>query len=238
MKKVTILSIIGVLLFSACKNNPAAMSNEVRYFGALHDIMQGNVGATITLKELEQLPNLYALGAFENLKGEVQIFNSEVVNSRKTPEMVKIDNTFSGSATLLVYAQVEEWQTISVPKMVRSKGQFEIFVYQEAEKAGIDVSKPFPFLLEGNISKLNWHIVDWNPNSTANTPQGHMESGLNGVLANGSVEILGFYSKEHQGVFTHKGSKTHMHFRTNSAKLAGHVDNFFMGYNMNLKLPK
>ena len=58
------------------------------------------------------------------------------------------------------------------------------------------------------------------------------------MLAYGDVEILGFFSKQHEGVFTHNGSNTHMHFRTDDVSLAGHVDGIFLGENMTLKLPK
>jgi len=109
---------------------------------------------------------------------------------------------------------------------------------QEAKKAGIDISKPFAFLLSGNITKLNWHIIDWDESQEDHSPQNHLNSGLNGVLAYGDVEILGFFSKQHEGVFTHKGSNTHMHFRTDDVSLAGHVDGIFLGENMTLKLPK
>lgn len=214
------------------------VSTEVVSSGSLHDLMQGNLKATISLKDFAKTPHLYAVGALENLKGEVQIFDGKSLVSRKSDEMVLIDKTFNSSAALLVYAVVEEWQEIKIPSMIKSHKQFEIFVQQAAEKAGLDTTKPFPFLLSGDILKLDWHIVFWDENNTNHTEQSHVNSGLNGVLANGEVEILGFYSQNHEGVFTHKGQKTHMHFHTKSTKLAGHVDSIFLGAYMTLKLPK
>ena len=52
------------------------------------------------------------------------------------------------------------------------------------------------------------------------------------------IDILGFYSEAHKGVFTHHDSNLHMHFKTETVNLAGHVDYIFLGSNMTLKLPE
>jgi len=236
MRSLLIFIVLISCILVSCSNHRS--TNDVKYSGSLHAIMQGEFGATIALKEIEKIPNLYALGAAENLKGEIQIFNGIPEVSKKLDQTIILDHTFEASAELLVYTSVQEWENIDVPSMVKSQGQFEIFLVQEAKKAGIDISKPFAFLLSGNITKLNWHIIDWDQSQEDHSPQNHLNSGLNGVLAYGDVEILGFYSKQHEGVFIHKGSKTHMHFRTDGVSLAGHVDRIFLGENMTLKLPK
>ncbi|MAP53545.1 MAG: decarboxylase [Altibacter sp.] len=200
--------------------------------------MEGDMEGTISLQELEGKPHVYALGAMENLQGEIQVIDGKPLLSRRTNEMVTLSESFEASAALLVYAQVPEWQTVAVASMVRSQGQFEMFLLQEAKKVGIDVTKPFPFLLTGTVARLDWHIVNWDLNNTQHTEENHLQYGLNGVLSNGDVEIIGFYSKDHQGIFTHMKEKTHMHFKTDNVSLAGHVDRIFLGNDMILKLPK
>lgn len=211
---------------------------NVQTSGSLHEIMEGNFAATISLKELANIPHLYALGAIENLDGEIQIFDGKPVISRRSEEMMSIDDSFNASAALLVYASVAEWKEIAVPSMVKSQGQFEIFLQQQAEKSGIDTSKPFPFLLNGGVAKLNWHVVNGKELSSVNTKQSHMQIGLNGVLTHAYVDILGFYDNSNTGSFVHKGSKTHMHFRAQHANVAAHVDSVFLGQDLTLKLPK
>ncbi len=237
MKNTLILLVLSLFVLQGCKKGITVVDG-VNHSGSLHDIMTGKTEATISLKEVENVPHLYALGAVGDLKGEIQIFDGKPAVSTKTDEMVTIDNTYNSTAALLVYASVEEWQEIPVPSMVKSKGQFEIFVQQEAKKAQLDTEKPYPFMLTGNITKLNWHVVDWDGSNTDHSSQNHLKSGLNGVLSNGDVEILGFYSKTHRGIFTHYGEDTHMHFRSSDVNLAGHVDYIFLGPNMTLKLPK
>ena len=218
--------------------NKVKKVSSVQTSGSLHEIMEGNFAASISLKELANVPHLYALGAVENLDGEIQIFDGKAVISRRSEEMMSIDNSFNASAALLVYTSVAEWKEIAVPSMVKSQGQFEIFLQQQAENAGIDTSKPFPFLLNGGVAKLNWHVVNGKELSTVNTKQSHMQTGLNGVLTHAYVDILGFYDNSNTGAFVHKGSKTHMHFRAQHANVAAHVDSMFLGQDLTLKLPK
>jgi acetolactate decarboxylase len=211
---------------------------KVSHKGSLMEIMKGNLGATISLKDLEYIPNLYGIGAVENLKGEILIMGGKPIVSRRSEEMVTIENSYDVSATLLVYAQVNEWIDITIPAMVKSQGQFEIFLQQQADRLGIDTTKPFPFILTGGIAKLNWHIVNWDESVPSHSAQSHMQTGLNGLLAHANLDILGFYDRNNDGVFVHKGSKTHMHFKAQHANLAAHVDSMFLGRDLTLKLPK
>lgn len=220
------------------ESNKVKKSFNVQTSGSLHEIMGGNFASTISLKEVASIPHLYALGAVQNLDGEIQIFDGKPMNSRRSKEMMSIDNSFNASAALLVYASVAEWEEITIPTMVKSQGQFEIFLQQQAEKVGIDTSKPFPFLLIGGVAKLNWHVVNGQELSSVNTKQSHMQTGLNGVLTHAYVDILGFYDNSNTGSFVHKGSKTHMHFRAQHANVAAHVDSVFLGQDLTLKLPK
>lgn len=236
MKKIFIILVITFSVQS-CKDS-VGTSGTVQYSGNLSEVMGGKLDATITLNELKSKKNLYALGVMENLSGEIQIFNSQPLNSRRGPEKIEIDRNFQAKAALLVYAQVDEWQEIEVPKAILTMGQFESYIDYTAEKAGIDTSKPFPFLLQGYIRKLNWHIVNLNQNTVQRSHMDHIKAGLNGVTVEENVEILGFFSKDHQGVFTHHGSNVHMHFKSKSELLAAHLDDILLGEYMTLKLPK
>ncbi len=235
-----LLAIIAVTLlsFQSCKQDTSDSVEGIKYAGALKDIMSGKLDSNIRLDELKEIPNLYALGAMAGLKGEIQIFNSQPVNSRVTPEMLALDKNFTANAALLVYTQVPEWQEISIPKAILTLKQFENFLEYTAVKAGVDTSQPFPFMIEGYVRKINWHIVDWDANNTNHSREAHIQSGLNGIVVEEDVEILGFYSKDHKGIYTHHDANWHMHFNAKNQKIAGHLDDLILGEYMTLKLPK
>lgn len=233
MRVVIILLCVGMLISCEEKNEPAV----VYHSGALRTMMSGDISKTIDLDTLSQKKHLYALGAFEGLQGEVQIFDRVSQSSRVKDSMVVIENSIEGSASLLVYSQVEKWVENS-SFFFASKTDLDSLLMNEAKKVGLDTEKPFPFILEGKVSELQWHVIKWNPKDSVHTHKKHQESGLNGVVKNENVRILGFYSNKHKAIFTHHSSNVHMHFTSKDQSLAGHVDGLKIKDSIILNLPK
>lgn len=233
MRIVIILLCIGMLISCEEKKEQPV----VYYSGALRTMMSGDISRTIELDTLSQKKHLYALGAFEGLQGEVQIFDGVSQSSRVKDSMVVIENEIEGSASLLVYTQVEKWVENS-SFFFASKTDLDSLLMNEAKKVGLDIEKPFPFILEGKVTELQWHVINWNPKDSVHTHKKHQESGLNGIVKNENVRILGFYSNKHKAIFTHHSSNVHMHFTSKDQSLAGHVDNLEITDSITLKLPK
>ncbi len=232
-----ILAVVSaILLVISCK--PNTKKTEVNYAGALRSMMSGNLEATASLDSLSKKPHLYALGAFENLKGEIQIFDSKAFNSTVQSGSLVFDTTFDKKAALIVYAEVADWLSVDIPDDIDSSAKLEKFIEEQASKKGVDTKKPLPFLIEGKAQSLSWHVINWKDGDAVHTHQKHKESGLNGVEKNKEVEIIGFFSKSHKAVFTHHTTFLHMHFKNQDEQLAGHVDDLKLGSNMILKLPK
>lgn len=238
--KSTFGYILGILLLllASCKEVQHPSYQKVAHSGALRTIMSGDLSATTSLDTLAAKDHLYALGAVAQLKGEIQIFDGAPFISSVNENEVAIDPTFSKKAALLVYAIVPSWKEIKIPAAIDTREALEAFIIETAVSLKIDTSAPFPFLIEGNASALSWHIIDWPEGDMEHTHQKHKESGLNGVLTDKEVSILGFYSDKHKGVFTHHSTNLHMHFKTKDGLLAGHLDGFTPSSKMHLKLPE
>ncbi len=214
---------------------------KVDYKGALKNMMhKGDLSAKISLSEINEINYLYALGAIEELKGEILVLNSNVfVTSVTTLDTIKTmltDTTFNKKASLLVYASVEEWISINIPNTIITYEDFEVFVEETALKKGINTDKPFPFMIEGIAKSFDWHIIDWPEDDTEHSHEKHIHSGLYGTLENQEVEMLGFYSNKHHAIFTHH--TTNMHIHVKSEKVIGHIDDMTFGIDMMLKIPK
>ncbi len=245
MRKLFLLILLPFIL--ACSNSeggsdakpPEPYTVEVNYYGALKEIMhESNLSSRIDLSELESLENLYALGAFENLQGEIQIFDGEVFNSRLNGVLShEIEKNLEGGAALLVAAQVHEWNEFEVDQQLKSDGNMQSYIAEMAALNGIDTTNPFPFLLEGESQMLDWHIIDWDIADSVHTHEKHVKSGLKGSMINKEIFVLGFYSNSHHAIFTHHTTNLHMHFRSADALEAGHVDNLVCGEGMRLFLP-
>ena len=232
--------LILFILITSC-NPKSTPSFKVDYKGALKNMMhKGDLSAKISLSEINEINYLYALGAVENLKGEILILDGipsvSYVEGNDSLKKMMIDNSFEKNACLLVIASVEEWESIYIPNTIITYEDFEVFVEETALKKGINTDKPFPFMIEGIAKSFDWHIIDWPEDDTEHSHEKHIHSGLYGTLENQEAEMLGFYSNKHHAIFTHH--TTNMHIHVKSKKVIGHIDDMTLGIDMMLKIPK
>jgi alpha-acetolactate decarboxylase len=233
-----ILFILLAMLTISCETKVDKTEKvQVHHAGALKTIMSGNITAVISLDSLSNKKNLYALGAMENLQGEIQVFNSVPYNSMLADSSLQFSDSYNVKASLLVYAEVEEWNKFNLDNII-TKEDLEKIIFETAKANDINTELPFPFLLKGNVASLDWHVINWVVGDEIHTHKKHKEAGLNGRLINESVEILGFYSSKHKAIFTHHSTNMHLHFKTKDATIAGHVDDLLLNETLLLKLPK
>jgi alpha-acetolactate decarboxylase len=233
------INLYGILLLIISSGLFAENNFEVKYNGALKNMMwKHDISAKCSLSEIEGLDNIYALGALENLQGEIQIFDSKPFNSVEIDEGIEISDSYNKKASLLVYAQVADWVDVKIPNQILMYEHLETYIAEKAEENGLDVEKPFPFLIEGKPESIDWHIINWAIGDNDHSHQKHIESGPHGTLENTVMEILGFYSDKHHAIFTHHTTNMHLHFKTDDEKIAGHLDRMTLGQDMVLKLPK
>ncbi len=231
--------VMGLLL--SCDPSPQAIEadREVLYAGALRSIMhQGDVSVQMDLADLKDRAHLYALGAVEDLKGEILILDGQPWISSVQDSALSLSSSFDKGAVLLVWTEVDQWKDFPVPDSVRTYADLERYVFEQAAGYGIDTDKPFPFLLGGLAESFNWHVIDWPDGDSVHTHQKHVESGMNGQMENQLVDILGFYSTHHHAVFTHHSTNMHLHVKTRGHVLAGHLDDLTLGEGMVLRLPE
>ena len=198
---------------------------------------QGDISAKADLKDFENSEHFYAIGALENLKGEIQIFDSKPFNSMVVDSALAFNSSFDIKATLLVHASVDKWLSIKIPDSVVTHEQFESYIEQTAEENQTQIDEPFPFLVEGTIKSFDWHVINWKEGDTEHSHAKHISSGLNGTVENKQVVMLGFYSNSHHAIFTHHSTNMHIHVKTADNKIAGHLDDFTLEKGMILKLP-
>jgi len=223
----------------SCRNSPEQPASfQVEYAGALKNIMhKGDLSAQADLMDLQQIEHVYGLGAVEHLNGEILILDGRPLISTVRDGQLIIRETFELGAALLVYASVAKWRSFRVPDSVDTYSRLQAYIGKAALEGGISLDEPFPFCLEGGMQKMDWHVIEWPAGETEHTHEKHKTSGPHGTLIEPTVEILGFFSRHHQGVFTHHSTYLHMHFITKDRDLAGHVDDLVPKPGLVLKLP-
>lgn len=229
-------TLLIIITLSSCKTTN---NYQVSYKGALKNMMhKGDISAKGNLNDFKDTKHLYALGAIENLKGEIQVFDGEVFNTSVVENQLVFNKSFDKKASLLVYASVSKWRTINIPVTVVTYEQLEVYVQEIAQRNNINTAEPFPFLIEGTAKSFDWHVINWKEGDMEHSHQKHINSGLHGTIKNSAVKLLGFYSDSHHAIFTHHTTNMHIHVKTKDSKLAGHVDGLTLGKGMILKLPK
>ena len=222
----------------------------VEYVGAQKDIfVSGKASSVVSLEDLEGRKGLYAMGPIDGLDGEITIFDSKPYITQVRGSDYVMDKTFKHGAFFLVWTEQANWIDVPLPAMVKGYVDLQKFVKEQAQKAGVDVTKPFPFLMTGTPVEIKWHINVDRTEGKPITKELFVKSKAPFVTKNEPVDIIGFYSDHHVGVFLAEyapaikegsGMKNaiHIHLVSRTSKASGHIDDITFGDGMVLRLPK
>ncbi|MDY7092851.1 MAG: acetolactate decarboxylase [Acidobacteriota bacterium] len=215
-------------------------ASPVETHGSLRAMMhEGAIGAAVSLNSLLPDPQVCAVGALAELAGEITVLGGQAYLAYPAAgePRVEVTGQSEAGAALLVSSRVTEWQSLTLEEPI----PFESLgaeIRRLASGAGFDVEGPFPFLVEGALEDLEWHVIDGSqlPEGPS-SHQAHRSAGVRSSLARADGTLVGFYSTEHQGVFTHMGSTTHVHCVLEDPVASGHVDHVTLPAGARLRLP-
>ncbi len=228
--------LIGVYSCKSDKSKPNHSQKlpKVTATSAMKNVMwKGELFGKIQLDTLTK-KGLYGLGPQVYLQGEIVINNGDIFVSKATSDttmiVVKTDKVL---APFFVHTNVTEWKTITLPSAVKSISDLEQFIKTTTET----IEVPFAFKLEGQVNSAKIHIQNLPEGTKVSTPKEAHQGQVNYNLTHEDVTIIGFYSENDQGVFTHHDSFLHMHLITKDKTKMGHLD--AVEFNkMELSLPK
>ncbi len=245
-----IMAILGMLFVSAYAAIVGSKKEGmVEYVGAQKDIFKtGKASSVVSLEDLAGRKGVYALGPVDGLDGEITIFDSKPYITQVRGKDFTLDNTLKHGAFFLVWTEQAKWKDVPIPDTVKDYVDLQKFVKARAQAAGIDTTKPFPFLLSGAPAEIKWHINVDRTEGKPITKELFLKSKEPYVTKNEPVDIIGFYSEHHAGVFLtqfapaiKEGSgmenAIHIHLVSRTSKAAGHIDLITLGTGMVLRLP-
>lgn len=211
-----LLVIVGVLPILA--QNP-----PVKSVGEFRKIMyDADLSAKIRLDTLPH-ENLFAIGVMDSLRGEIVVANGKPLVSSIQNTYVLTDTTFNHKATMLTYTYVKNWKEVTIEQDLNNTQELETLVKRLAAENGIDISKPFPFMVKVWVKNISYHVIDWQP-SILHTAETHTQFAHGLFHSATTVMLAGFYSENHQGIFTPFDSKMVVHAITSSPITCGHLE--------------
>lgn len=208
---------------------------DIKIVGAMKNVMwKGELGSNIDLDTISEKNGLYGLGPLSHLTGELLINNGKSYVSKVISDStMTVEKTFKTSAPFLVYGNVTEWNEVDLPSDLITIQDLEEFIDQKTS----EFKRPFAFKLIGQVSSAIIHIQNLPKGTKVSSPDEAHQGQTNYNIQNEDAEIIGFFSTEHKGVFTHHDSFLHMHLITKDESKMGHLDKLEIR-KMKLYLPK
>lgn len=222
-----ILFFLILTIFYSCetvqqKVESSGTYQDVQIAGAMKNVMwKGELDGIINLADIENKRGLYGLGPESYLTGELLINNGKAYVSRVVSDSTMIvEETFDVAAPFFVYANVDEWQQLTLPDTIKTITALETFIDTKTKQQ----KRPFAFRLSGTINSAIIHVQNLPKGTQVSSPQEAHQGQTDYPLQNERVDIIGFFSTQHQGVFTHHDSFLHMHLITANESKMGHLD--------------
>ena len=230
--------IIALVIFFSCKEKQQHTAlNDFHIAGEMKNVMwKGMLDGII---QLDSIPseNLYGIGPIEHLSGEILIVNGKVYTStiKNNESSLSVELAPKVKAPFFVYAHQDNWNKFSLPNYVNDLKAVEHFV----DSLSAQKSSPFVFKLEGKIDSAWIHVQNLPPNTEVHSPKEAHQGQVNFPLNSEKGIIVGFFSRNHQGIFTHHDSYIHTHFINDNKSKMGHLDKVYFNPNdVILYMPK
>ncbi|CAN5439076.1 hypothetical protein BH10BAC5_BH10BAC5_27480 [soil metagenome] len=199
---------------------------SVKISGTMANVMhKGELYGTIDLDTIANKEHLYGIGPVEFLTAEITIADGiPYVSSVAKDGSIAMKESYKEKAPFFVYANIEKWKEIKLAEDVQTLTDLESFLDSSTK----DHVRPFAFRMEVTIDSAQIHIVDLPPGTVVKSPDDAHKGQKPFSLANENVELIGFFSTEHQGVFTHHDTFLHVHLITSDKKKMGHLDSMIL----------
>ena len=232
-----ILTALSVGILSSSAN--AETINIESYGHYKKMIHMKNTDGVIGLKKAIAPKNSYAVGAIQKGAGEITVLNGKVYLDYGKDGIGNALNTIPEheKAVLLATTTVEKWQSINFSSSMQKEDLFKS-ILSKAKELGLNIEKPFPFLLEGGFKELKIHVINGqNPKFEGHGGKEKMFKMATDIKTHQMATIVGFYSASNQGVYTHPNESWHLHTIIEDQNISAHVDDIQTGKSITLKLP-
>lgn len=213
-------------LVSGCASSAGRWN--VQHWGTMQEVLRdGKTEGRVRVADVAK-PDTVAVGAIQDLAGEISILNGETWTARVIDgELIARQDPEPGDlrATLLVAARVPRWQVVAVDTDVTPE-QFEAFLAAAIERSGLGHERVVPFMVEGPLAAVKVHVINGRcPRAAAATEPDPEHQPFRGSWPQARGTIVGFFAEGQTGVLTHHGSRIHAHALLAAQRpVMGHVD--------------
>ncbi len=209
---------------SAAASSVRPAPKSPRIVGAMRNVMwKGELFARIDFDTLTRREHLYGLGPIEGLQGEFMVFNGEGYKATVVNDAPYVEQTFAIRAPFAGYDYIGSWQPVALADSVRTIEALDRFL-----DALSGDSDGYFFRIEAAIDSAKYHIMALPSGTEVSSPDDAHTLGRRYFSYSGAADLLGFYSTQHAGVFTHHDTHTHIHILSADRAHLGHLDDLVL----------
>jgi acetolactate decarboxylase len=233
LKKIIILIIIlAPFTIKAQQSYP-----DVIVVGQMKDVMwNGQLYGKLQLDTIPQKKHLYGLGPAAYLKGELMIMDGKsYVSTVVNDTTMIVTSTYKAQAPFFAYTNVNKWIETILPDSIINIQQLERYL----DATTLNQKRPYMFKLSGVVADAKIHVFNLPEGAVVKAPEDAKKNQTYFKLLNEQVDIVGFFSTNHQTIFTHHDTYLHMHLLKADHQKMGHLDEVkFKAGSIHLFLPQ
>lgn len=212
----------SVLIALYSNSEAQELRSNVKIVGTMKDVMwKGQLSGTIVLDTIPNKQHLFGLDPVEYLAGEIVIVDGKAYKATVLNDStMKVEETYAIKAPFFAYSNINRWTQIKLPDTVQTIPQLEFYLEHTTQNR----NRPFLFRFTGKVEQATVHIVNLPKGTTLNSPADAHQGQRSFLLKDREVDVIGFFSTAHKGVFTHHDTHIHMHLITSDRRKMGHLD--------------
>lgn len=191
--------------------------------GTMRAVMrEGKLGPVISTDTLIQT-NLYGIGPMAYLRGELLVLDGKVYEATVgNKKQMQVKEVGKATAPFFGYAHIASWQSVTVPDSISDLVTLENYLNQTIGTSNPNFNTFFK--LKAKAKEATIHLVNLPKGTKVSSPEQAHKGLVQYPVTNQEVEILGFYSQQHQTIFTHHNTNLHLHLITADRKTMGHLE--------------
>jgi alpha-acetolactate decarboxylase len=202
-------------------------------------LLEGKLGAAVSLGTFAENPNLVGIGSLSGLRGEIAIMDGAIWVSYASGEGTQAERLErpTETAAFAATSEVRTWVALPLDDAVPYERIPEA-IERAASRTNLDRARPFPVVIEGDFSELKFNVVDGSALTNDEPSRDDMlrtAKKISVPRARGS--LVGYYAEHDTPELIHPGQRIHLHVILPEAKQMGHLDAVSIDSGARLRLP-
>jgi len=208
---------------------------KVEWKGRSSDVLaKSDIGANVPLLPLTREKHIYALGPIAGFKGEVTIWDSKPLLGQVQDGRPVLRHDADAAAIWLVWSHIERWKQVPLTEPM-TPARLDELVRGAARDLGAAADAAIPFRIKGKLTRADLTITNYQHDGRPMTAEKLAHISEHFAVQDLDVDILGFWSAGHKGIFMPAAGNLHMH--ANTADAGYHIQDMLLASGATLFLP-